>query len=404
MRCAVRDRLVKTFPFAVHSSLLEPKGTIDTMPIYEIGPDALVPVSATSFETERLSERRDIQRLLKDRIECLEDGMMVLAEEFSDWQDSSRRIDLLCLDKEANLVVVELKRTADGGYMELQAIRYAAMVSAMTFDQAVETYARYGASGGGGPADTERARSEILTFLKWSQPEEENFAQDTRIILASADFSKELTTSVMWLRDREIDIRCVRLKPYRLEDGRVLVDIQQLIPLPEATEFQTQIGAKRMAERKERVERHDLRYRFWEQLLARAKERISVHANRSPGKDTWISGGIGRSGFSISYGLRQRDNSVYLWIENDKTAFDTLYAQKEAIEAEFGAELDWREEEGQQGRSIGYTQDGGYRSSPDEWPAIQDRMIDAMIRLDRAMRPRVQALRTLETVSSKADA
>ena len=48
---------------------------------------------------------------------------MVLAEEFGDWQDSRRRIDLLCLDRDAGLVVVELKRTEDGGHMELQAIR-----------------------------------------------------------------------------------------------------------------------------------------------------------------------------------------------------------------------------------------------------------------------------------------
>ena len=44
---------------------------------------------------------------------------MVIAEEFGDWLDSSRRIDLLCLDSVANLVVVELKRTDDGGRLDL---------------------------------------------------------------------------------------------------------------------------------------------------------------------------------------------------------------------------------------------------------------------------------------------
>lgn len=365
------------------------------MPIYEIRQDSLAQVNATSFETERLSERHDIQRLLKHRIAALEEGLMVLAEEFSDWQDSSRRIDLLCLDTNANLVVVELKRTADGGHMELQALRYAAMVSAMTFEQAVDTYARFRATnGGGGQADHDAARGELLAFLNWAEPEEDAFAKDTRIILAAADFGKELTTAVMWLRDRDIDIRCVRLKPYRLEDGRVLMDIQQLIPLPEAVDFQTQIGAKRMAERKERVERHDLRYRFWEGLLSRAKDRNPVHANRSPSKDTWTSGSIGRAGFSISYGLRQRDNSVYLWIDKNKAAYDALLAQCETIEAAFGAPLVWKEEEGQLGRAISFTQEGGYRSDPDEWTSIQDKMIDAMLRLDKAMRSRVQALRT----------
>lgn len=363
------------------------------MPIFEVRHDSLAPVSATSFETERLSERGDIQRLLKDRIAYLEEGLMVLAEEFSDWQDSSRRIDLLCLDTEANLVVVELKRTSDGGHMELQAIRYAAMVSAMTFDQAVDAYARFRAQNRKGPTDHEAARSEILAFLNWPEPVEDDFAQDTRIILASADFSKELTTSVMWLRDRDIDIRCVRLKPYRLDDGRVLIDIQQLIPLPEATDFQTQIGAKRQAERKDRIERHDLRYRFWEGLLARAKDRNPVHANRSPSKDTWTSGSIGKAGFAINYGLRQRDNSVYLWIDNNKPAFDALMAQRDAIEAEFGNPLIWKEADGQMGRSISFPHDGGYRSDPDQWPAIQEQMIQDMLKLDEVMRPRVQALR-----------
>ena len=61
----------------------------------------------------------------------------MIAEEFGQWEDSRRRIDLLGLDKGANLVVIELKRTEDGGHMELQAIRYAAMVSTLTFDKLI---------------------------------------------------------------------------------------------------------------------------------------------------------------------------------------------------------------------------------------------------------------------------
>lgn len=251
------------------------------MPIYEVRQNGLTPVSATSFENERLRERSDIQRLLREQIECLEEGLMVLAEEFSDWQDSNRRIDLLCLDTDANLVVVELKRTADGGHMELQAIRYAAMVSRMTFDQAVEVHARYRATSVGS-VDEDAARREILGFLQWREPIEGSFAQATRIILASADFSKELTTSVMWLQDRAIDIRCVRLKPYRLEDGRVLVDIQQLIPLPEAADFTTQIGVKRLAERRGEAERHQLRRRWWSMLIANPAAHLHAHLNTTP--------------------------------------------------------------------------------------------------------------------------
>jgi hypothetical protein len=79
--------------------------------------------------------------------------------------------------------------------MDLQAIRYAAMVSAMTFERVVELYADH-LRRMGKEAD---ARAEILEFLGWGEDNEEMFGQDVRIILVSAEFSKELTTAVIWL-------------------------------------------------------------------------------------------------------------------------------------------------------------------------------------------------------------
>jgi hypothetical protein len=51
-----------------------------------------------------------------------------------------RRIDLLGVDSMGHLVVFELKRTTDGGHLELQALRYAAMVSVTPFDDLAEHY------------------------------------------------------------------------------------------------------------------------------------------------------------------------------------------------------------------------------------------------------------------------
>lgn len=83
----------------------------------------------------------------------------------------------------------------------------------------------------------------ILNFLGWAEPNEDEFAQDVRIVLASAEFSKEITSSVMWLNEHGLDISCVRLRPYKL-DNRVVVDIQQIIPLPEVAEYQVLIREK----------------------------------------------------------------------------------------------------------------------------------------------------------------
>lgn len=62
-------------------------------------------------------------------------------------------------------------------------------------------------------------------------------------MLVSAEFSKEITTSVIWLNDHGLDIRCVRLRPYAL-DSRVVLDVQQIIPLPEANDITIQLKKK----------------------------------------------------------------------------------------------------------------------------------------------------------------
>lgn len=179
------------------------------MAIYELTKEVIQPVEEATFATKGILERFDLQRLLRESIHVVAQGTMVIAEEFGDWEESRRRIDLLCLDKQANLVVVELKRSEDGGHMDLQAIRYAAMVSTMTFDQVAAAYSRY---KGDDCTDSEAA-SAILGFLEWEEPDEDLFAQQVRIVLVSAEFSKELTTAVLWLNDHDLDIRCVRLRP-----------------------------------------------------------------------------------------------------------------------------------------------------------------------------------------------
>jgi hypothetical protein len=195
------------------------------MAIYEITKEFLLALPTTTFSAQDIRERYDLQRLLRKHIGAIAPDTYVFAEEYGDWGDAKRRIDLLCIDKEANLVVVELKRSEDGGHMDLQAIRYAAMVSAMTFAQAVDSHCNYLQRIG----ENVDAQASILNFLGWEEPDENEFAKDTRIVLVSGEFSKEITTAVLWLNGRDLDIRCVRLRPYSL-DGRTLLDIQQVMP------------------------------------------------------------------------------------------------------------------------------------------------------------------------------
>lgn len=227
------------------------------MAVYRLTKDSIIPLTIATFATLEIGERDDLQRLLRDKIEIIAPDTLVISEEFCDWDDSRRRIDLLAIDKKANLVVIELKRTEDGGHMDLQAVRYAAMVAEMTFEQAVRIFSVYLKLR---MADND-ARTTILEFLEWKEPQEEDFAKDVRIVLASAEFGKELTTTVLWLLDKGIDIRCVRIKPYGDKELSML-DVQQVVPLPEAEEYQVRVREKNQLERVARTTlRENTKYR-----------------------------------------------------------------------------------------------------------------------------------------------
>ena len=222
------------------------------MTIYELKNEEIVPFGETTFSALKISERGDLQRLLRDQVNVICPDTLVISEEFGDWDESRRRIDLLGIDKDANIVVIELKRTEDGGHMELQSLRYAAMVSTITFENAVATFEKYLKRR----SRDEEARSTILDFLEWDDVNEEEFASDVRIVLASAEFSKELTTSVMWLNERDLDIICIRLKPYK-DGDRVLLDVQQIIPLVEAEDYQIRLRQKKERQRETRRSTRD---------------------------------------------------------------------------------------------------------------------------------------------------
>jgi len=209
------------------------------MALYEFNKDSIIELPSSSYSMLGLREREDVQRVLRENIEVISPDTMILAEEFGDWADSRRRIDLLGLDREGHLVVIELKRTEDGGHMDLQALGYAAMVSTLKFEQAVQAYRKYLASRN---LDPDGAENCIRKFLGVEQGLIA-FSNQVKIVLASADFSKEVTSSVLWLNSQGLDITCVRMRPYSFKD-RVLLDVQQVIPLPEAAAYQILIREK----------------------------------------------------------------------------------------------------------------------------------------------------------------
>jgi len=224
--------------------------------LYEIAESGLARHEQASLADLGLREREDLQRLIRDEIGVLADDLLVVAEEFGQWEDAKRRIDLLAVDKTGCLVVIELKRD-DGAHMDLQAVRYAAMVSSMDFNDVVNAYEAHLAKTA--PETTFDARAELTSFIDMGEGDEEpTISTEVRIVLVSADFGRELTTAVLWLNRFEgMDIRCVQLVPYRVDD-RVLLDIRQVVPLPEAADYQVRVRRKEQQQERVRTQNRDM--------------------------------------------------------------------------------------------------------------------------------------------------
>ena len=359
------------------------------MALYEMTQSAFRALDGATFSDMNVKERDDLQRLLRTQIDVLGDDLFVLAEEFGDWEDSRRRIDLLAIDAQANLVVIELKRTSDGGHMELQALRYAAMVSAMTFERAVSIHSAFLRSLG---RDEEKAETLILEFLSWAEPDEESFGTDVRILLVSEGFGRELTTAVLWLRERDIDIRCVRLHPYS-DNGSRFVDVQQIIPLPEVIDYQIQLKEKGKVTRKNKAERYQILLKFWTGVVGIAKREGTRHGNRTPGTYHWLGGSSGIRGLGFNYNIQQFSATVELYIdrgdgEENLKVFEQILAHREQINQVFGHDIDFARLDGKKACRILYDlKDGGYKSPEADWPVIQEKMVKAMTRLELALQP-----------------
>jgi len=182
----------------------------------------------------------------------------------------------------------------------------------------------------------------------------------------------------------------IKIEAYRIEDSPPAPLFSAVAgPSPEAR----RIGGQK----KELAERHIERRHFWEALLQRANERTGLHSRRSPTTGGALSAGAGRSGLVFQYRVRMHDAEVGFRIRREtpdasRRIFDMLRKRREAIEQRFGGALEWRPKEDVRTCHIVHSVDAGGWKDEERWPDIQDQLVDAMVRLERALAPEIEAL------------
>ena len=112
--------------------------------------------------------------------------------------------------------------------VECQAIKYASYCSNFLPENIFAHFAQSLQS------DADDAQLKIEEFL---DEELSSLNQNQRIILVAKEFHSDVASAVLWLRDFEIDIKCVRLRPYVDADNDLFITPDIIIPLPEAKDY-----------------------------------------------------------------------------------------------------------------------------------------------------------------------
>ena len=199
----------------------------DYMYKVDIKEKKLIKMTATSYSELKLKERYDIQEWIEKSPEILGEDLLIIQKEFQ--IPSGNRLDLLAIDKQANLVIIELKRDDSGANVDWQGIRYTAVCANLLPEEVYKIYAEYK------NCDEDDAQSIIEEFVDETESTKLNESQ--RIILVSKEFHSDVISSVLWLRDYKIDIECVRISPYLDENQQLYVSPEIIIPLPEAKDY-----------------------------------------------------------------------------------------------------------------------------------------------------------------------
>ena len=245
------------------------------------------------------------------------------------------------------LVIIENKLDDSGKDVVWQALKYVSYCATLKKSEICEIFQQYlGAKGIASEKIAEFYDEQDYESIKLNSP-----GGDQRIIFVAANFRKEVTSTVLWLRDHDIDITCVKVTPY-LDGDKLYLDAEQILPIQDIGDYQIRLTAKKKEEKEEEKEeeasRYKLRYRFWEKALPSLRDKTGAFNNVSPSKNNSINGASGHSGISFLPVIRMHDARVYLWIatadkDKNKSIFRELENQKDEIERALGRELDWLE-------------------------------------------------------------
>lgn len=141
----------------------------------------------------------------------------------------SGAIDLIGIDRDGNLVGVELKKGSLSGDVDFQSLKYAAYTSHWSRDKVRKQFESFRKTEWGRSLYDEDAS--FTEALEGFCNDEYSLNMDQRILLVGESIREHLDLVMRWLSNRNIDVTVVEIQLLE-DDGRTYLYAEQAIPVP----------------------------------------------------------------------------------------------------------------------------------------------------------------------------
>jgi hypothetical protein len=350
-----------------------------------------------TFNELGFGERGNLQEWLAHAPSALGEDLLIIQKEFNGFEDTRERLDLLALDKEGNLVLIENKLDDSGRDVTWQALKYASYCSTLKKEDIRSIYQQYLDRWEQGA----KAEDRLVEFMEKADYESLSLNEGTkqRIILVAAQFRKEVTSTVLWLMNYGIQIKCFKVTPFQLGD-QPLLNVEQVLPTQDMEDFIIRMASKakdELAAHEEERSKNPLRLEFWSGFLQEAQGKSNLFTNISPAKDNWIGLALGMTGVSMNLVVSNKMCRAEVYINRgdkseNKVCFDFLHAQIDAIEKAFGAPLEWERMDDRVTCRIRYGLLDVDLYDREDWDRMTEFMLDAAQRMHKVFKGPVKEL------------
>ena len=273
------------------------------------------------FSDLNVLERTDIQEWVAANPRILGEDLLFVGKEFSGFDRTRERPDLVAVDSAGRVVVVELKRDDSGTDVHWQAIKYASYLREADFEAIVEMLSRHEG------IDEEQAALRLTEHLG-SDDAANLLNNDQRIILVSHRFPPEVTSAALWLNEKAKRplVTCVTLTPYAGEPLHVLAST--INPVIGDAGFRVGIGTSQTSKQGEDVRSRNRKDRMSEFLLGvatAAKEHVGENL-RPDRSSRWAGGHVWSRYYHLWYSREPWRNwgpAFRIWMEPESHDYPT---------------------------------------------------------------------------------